>query len=287
MNIFIVDLKKYLVSSKFLTGVLMMVLLCLLADAPSVTAREPLSVLDEIVKMRREIWLDKGIVFCSEQIWYNFDNSLWYNIVLPIIAAFPIVYSFSDEWFGDNYIMTLSRCGYGKYTVSKCASAFVTGAFTAFCAVALFGIITAAVFPSVSDYGEGSVWNYNSSYNSPISAMLAKMVNHTLVCGMYACSAILMCLILKDKFFTLSIFMVINYFSVKLEIEYQLSQDLTIEKNRALRALFPSCQTELHSIIPDNMHISFYWYALFALFFCIVIGAISYFIIRRRYKYAS
>lgn len=287
MNMFIVDLKKYIASSKFFIGIIIMVLLCLLANAPLVSARDPLSVMDEIVRMRKDVWLDQGTQFCFENIWFNFDNSLWYVIVLPIIAAFPVVYTFSDEWFGDNYIMTLSRCGYGKYTFSKCASAFATGFLTAACGIAVFGIITAGVFPSLSDFGDGEKLLYDHAYNSFWHSMLAKAVNHALVCGIYACAAVLVCLILKDKFFTLSIFMVINYFSKKLEIKYMLTKDMSVEKNRALRALFPSCQTSLHSVIPDNMHISFYWYALFTAVFCTFIGVLSYFIIRRRYKYAA
>lgn len=287
MNAFIVNLKKYVFSSEFLISITLMVLLCLLADAPLVSARDPLSVLDEIVKMRREVWLKNGSQFCYESIWFNFDNSLWYGIVLPIIAAFPIVYNFSDEWFSDNYIMTLSRCGYGKYAVSKCASAFVTGILTAVCGIAIFGIITAGVFPSLSDYGEGEELMYDLYYSSYWHSMLAKVVNHALVCGIYACLAILVCLILKDKFFTLSIFMVINYFSKKLDARYYITHDMSVEKNRALRAMFPSCQTNLHHLIPDNMHISFYWYALFSVGLCIIICVLSYFIIRRRYKYAA
>ena len=81
--------------------------------------------------------------------------------------------------------------------------------------------------------------------------------------------------------------MVINYFSKKLEIKYMLTKDMSVEKNRALRALFPSCQTSLHYEIPNNIHISFYWYALFTAVFCTIIGVLSYFIIRRRYKYAA
>ena len=59
MKAFWVDLKKNILSPNFIISVLLMALLCLLADAPTVSAREPLSILDEIVKMRKEIWLEK------------------------------------------------------------------------------------------------------------------------------------------------------------------------------------------------------------------------------------
>ena len=62
MKAFWVDLKKNILSPNFIISVLLMALLCLLADAPTVSAREPLSILDEIVKMRKEIWLEKGMV---------------------------------------------------------------------------------------------------------------------------------------------------------------------------------------------------------------------------------
>ena len=76
MNAFWVDLKKNILSPNFIISVLLMALLCLLADAPTVSAREPLSILDEIVKMRKEIWLEKGSEFSSISVLYHFDNSI-------------------------------------------------------------------------------------------------------------------------------------------------------------------------------------------------------------------
>ncbi|MCM1228255.1 MAG: hypothetical protein NC320_12705 [Clostridium sp.] len=287
MNAFLVDLRKNVVSPKFLISVLLMTMLCLMADAPQVSAREPLSVFDEIVKMRKEIWLDKGIDFSSASIFYQFDNSLWYSIVLPIIAAFPIVYNFSDEWFGDNYIMTLSRCGYKKYTFSKLSVAFITGFLVAVVGIAVFGIIVTFIFPSANDFIDGGSWNYDYAYTSPLYAMTAKVFNNAIVCGTYAFMAIFICLILKDKFFTLSIFMVINYFSMKLNIKFSNSVSLSNSKSRAIKALFPDDQINIYSIFPNELHISFYWYAAIILVIYLIITTVSFFLIKRRYTHAS
>lgn len=287
MKAFYVDLKKNIFSPNFIISILLMVLLCLLADAPTVSARDPLSILDEIIKMRKEIWFDRGTDFSSSAISYRFDSSLWYNMVLPIIAAFPVVYNFSDEWFGDNYIMTLSRCGYKKYTFAKFSAAFITGFSVAVIGIAVFTIIVSGIFPSLDEFGEGASWYYDSAYESARYAIAAKVMNNSLVCGMYAFLALFVCLILKDKFFTLSIFMVINYFSTKLDVKFMNSVSLSENKNRALRALFPNNQTLVYSIFPNELNISFYWYIAIVLFIYAVISLSSFLLIKRRYKYAS
>lgn len=253
-------------------------MLCLLSDAPTVSAREPFSVFDEIVKLRNDVWMKQGYSFSSEAIFANFDNSLWYVIVLPIISAFPIVYNFSDEWFGDNYIMTLSRVGYKKYVFGKLLSAFLTGALTAIIGIMVYGAIVYGIFPSADSF---------DSERIAIYLIIAKIINNALVCGMYAALSILVCLVLKDKFFTLSIFMVLNYFSSKLEIKYQNAVDMSLEKNRFIAGIFPSRHTSLYYVIPENVHISFYWYVVFVIAALTATAIISYCIIRRRYKYAA
>lgn len=287
MKSFMVDLKKNILSPNFIISILLMTFLCLLADAPNVSAREPLSVFDEIVKMRRAIWLDKGTDFSSISIFYHFDNSLWFNIVLPIIAAFTVVYHFSDEWFGDNYILTLYRSGYKKYTFAKLSAAFITGFLVALIGLSIFGLIILNVFPSINEFGDGAFWYYDSAYSSAYSAVIAKIINTSSVCGAYAFLSLFVCLLLKDKFFTLSLFMVVNYFSVKLDVKFMNSVSLADSKNRALRGFFPNNQTLLYSIIPNEFNISFYWYLGVVWLLFIVTTILSFLIIRRRYKYAS
>lgn len=278
MKTFLTDLKKNIFSPKFLFSFLILTMLCLLSDAPTVSARQPFSVFDEIVKFRRDVWMKQGYLFSSEAIFVNFDNSLWYVIVLPIISAFPIVYNFSDEWFGDNYIMTLSRVGYKKYVFGKLFSAFITGALTAVIGIMLYGAIVYSIFPPADSF---------DSEGTSQSLIIAKIINNALVCGMYAALSILVCLVLKDKFFTLSIFMILNYFSLKLEIKFQNTADMSLEKNRLISGLFPSRHTSLYYIIPENIYISFYWYAVFIAAALTVTAIISYCVIRRRYKYAA
>lgn len=286
MNSILVDLRKNIISPNFVLSVLLMMLLCLLSDAPTVSAREPLSVLDEIVKMRKEIWIEEGVRFSAQAIVYNFNNSIWYSVVLPIIASFPVLYNFSDEWFGDNYIMTLSRCGYGKFTISKLLSAFITGIMTTFIGIAIFGIIVSLIFPQADNLNEKSMI-FDSAYLSYKSALTAKIINNSIVCGIYASLSIFVCLVLKDKFFTLSVFMVLNYFSMKLNNKFTLSVSMAEESNRAKKAFFPDEQVNIYSIFPNYLHISFYWYVVCILVIFIIISLLSYVMIRRRYKYAS
>lgn len=282
------DIKKNIYSPKFLISIFLVFLLCLLSDAPSVSARVPLSVLDEIVKMRREIWLEKGIRFSAPSVFFGFDYSIWYSVILPVIAAFPVIYNFSDEWFGDNYIMTLSRSGYKKYTIGKFLSAFITGFMTSILGLLLFGITVSLIFPSVNEFANAEQLYLNGAYAEPAKAIAAKVINNSLICGFYAVFAIFQCLIIKDKFFSLSVLMVINYFSMKLEIKFMNSEAfLNNEETRWLRIFFPNCQKDMYYFFPDYFDISFYYYIPIVVSLCFGISAISFYIIKRRYRYGS
>lgn len=282
------DIKKNIYSPKFLISIFLVFLLCLLSDAPSVSARVPLSVLDEIVKMRREIWLEKGVRFSAPSVFFGFDYSIWYSVILPVIAAFPVIYNFSDEWFGDNYIMTLSRSGYKKYTIWKFLSAFITGFMTAILGLLLFGITVSLIFPSVNEFENAEQLYLNGAYAEPAKAIAAKVINNSLICGFYAVFAIFLCLIIKDKFFSLSVLMVINYFSMKLEIKFMNSEAfLNNEEIRWLRIFFPNCQKDMYYFFPDYFDISFYYYIPIVISLCLGISAISFYLIKRRYRYGS
>ncbi len=282
------DIKKNIYSPKFLISIFLVFLLCLLSDAPSVSARVPLSVLDEIVKMRREIWLEKGIRFSAPSVFFGFDYSIWYSVILPVIAAFPVIYNFSDEWFGDNYIMTLSRSGYKKYTIGKFLSAFITGFMTAILGLLLFGITVSLIFPSVNEFANAEQLYLNGAYAEPAKAIAAKVINNSLICGFYAVFAIFLCLIIKDKFFSLSVLMVINYFSMKLEIKFMNSEAfLNNEEIRWLRIFFPNCQKDMYYFFPDYFNISFCYYIPIVVLLCLGISVISFYLIKRRYRYGS
>lgn len=282
------DIKKNIYSTKFLISIFLIFLLCLLSDAPSVSARVPLSVLDEIVKMRREVWLEKGVRFSAPSVFFGFDCSIWYSVILPVIAAFPVIYNFSDEWFGENYIMTLSRNGYKKYTIGKILSAFITGFMTAILGLLLFGITVSLIFPSVNEFANAEQLYLNGSYAEPLKAIAAKVINNSLICGFYAVSAIFLCLVIKDKFFSLSILMVINYFSMKLEIKFLNSEIfLDNESIRWLRIFFPNSQKDMYSFLPDYLGISFYYYIAVIAVMSVVLGILSFYLIKRRYRYGS
>lgn len=282
------DIKKNIYSPKFLISIFLVFLLCLLSDAPSVSARVPLSVLDEIVKMRREIWLEKGIRFSAPSVFFGFDYSIWYSVILPVIAAFPVIYNFSDEWFGDNYIMTLSKSGYKKYTIGKFLSAFITGFMTSILGLLLFGITVSLIFPSVNEFANAEQLYLNGAYAEPAKAIASKVLNNSLICGFYAVSAIFLCLIIKDKFFSLSVLMVINYFSMKLEIKFYNSElFMNNEEIRWLRIFFPNCQKDMYYFFPDYFDISFYYYIPIVVLLCLGISVISFYLIKRRYRYGS
>lgn len=285
MKVLFIDIKKSIISPKFLFGVILILLLCLLSDAPSVSSRNPMSVLDEIVRMRRSVWLEKGSGFCNLNIIYNFNRSVWYPIVLPVIAAFPAVYSFCDEWFGENYFMTLSRCGYKKYAFSKTVSSFFSGFCMFLGGLLLFSLISFVIFPQQSEYKNMNL--HFENYRTFEEIIVSKIINNAVLCGLYSVVSMMICLILRDKFFTLSLLMVIQYFSTKLDVKFQNYQ---MEHNTPhmlkYRILFPDQHGNLYSLLP-SYGIPFYWYLCFVLVVMICVMYCIYFIIRRRYKNAS
>lgn len=285
MKTLFTDIRKNIIAPKFIFGVVLILLLCLLSDAPTVSARNPMSVFDEIVRMRRSLWIDNGSNFCNLNIIYNFNNSTWYPIILPVVSSFPAVYSFYDEWFSDNYFMTLPRYGYKKYAFSKTISSFISGVCVFLGGLLLFSLVVTIVFPHQNEY-ENVNFYYLQSYKTFGGIITAKIINNCVLCGLYSVISMIICLIVKEKFFTLSFIMVIQYFSWQIHVKfshYFFEHNLDMLK---YDIFFPDQHDNLYNLMP-NYNISFWWYICYAFVVVVLIMLCIYFIIRRRYRNAS
>lgn len=285
MKIFNVDLKKNILSPKFLAGVFLIFFLCLLSDAPIISSRNPLSVFDEIIKYRYEYWLKNGAQFCNLSIIYNFDNSLWYSIVLPVIATFPIICNLNDELTSNNYMMVLSRCGYTKYIFSKILSAFATGVFVIIIGLSIYSTVILITFPSINEYTDKSQLFFCEEYSNIFQALYFKVLNNSLLCGEYGAFSIFLYLLLSDNFYTMIVMLLINYFSMKIEAKFINNTELFLENsNYKFQVLFPNAQTNMYIYIPSYYNISFYWYIVITSTFIVIFSLLSFYLLRRIYK---
>ena len=215
MKVFIVDLKKNILSPQFIISVFVFLLLFLLSDAPLISPRNPMSVLDEIVRFRKDKWIEKGTEFFYLNILFRFDNSLWYSIVLPVLSSFSALYSFKNEWFTDSYVFTLSRYGYKQFAFSKMLASFFTGLLSFLCGILLFLMITYLIFPKAESFGDSITLSFN------YHLFCDKIICNAILCGMYGMLSILLLLLIKDYFFTLCLYVVIEYFSMRAENKLQ------------------------------------------------------------------
>ena len=281
MKVFIVDLKKNILSPQFIISVFVFLLLFLLSDAPLISPRNPMSVLDEIVRFRKDKWIEKGTEFFYLNILFRFDNSLWYSIVLPVLSSFSALYSFKNEWFTDSYVFTLSRYGYKQFAFSKMLASFFTGLLSFLCGILLFLMITYLIFPKADSFGDSITLSFN------YHLFCDKIICNAILCGMYGMLSILFLLLIKDYFFTLCLYVVIEYFSMRAENKLQ---NMIMEEqweNRTLLLLFPNRFNDMYYLIPDYTNISFYWYIPLTAVIGAIMALIALILIKRRYKYCE
>lgn len=281
MKILFVDLKKSIFSPQFLISILLFLLLFLLSDAPSLSVKNPMSVLDEIVRFRREKWIEGGTSFYSASILYHFDNSLWYSILLPVLSSISALYTFKSEWFSDSYIFSLSRSGYKKFTISKSVASFMTGTLSFLCGILIYAAIVCSIFPSIKDFGENAVSSFD------LHMFIDKIINNALLCGICGVSSLLFMLIIKDDFFTICLYVAIEYFSMKCEIKFMNSEKFVERNNKQLLVFFPSRFKDIYWLFPKSIHISFYWYLIIVTMLAVIICVFTYIFIKRRYNYGE
>ncbi len=208
MNSFIANFKRAM-SAKAVFTALIVAGLCFCSSAITGENSPP-----TIAEFMADTSRYNNIYFHNVAVW--FDNSFWFNIILPVILSFPAVSDFYAEWFGGGYYSNISRQSVIKYAASKSA-AYSLSAMLCFLTGGLIYLLAAAVFvPSAG--AELVVAFYPNGF---ADFLTGKLLNYTAVCGIYPVFCVALLIIIKEKFLCLSVPLITNYITAHIGVDLQ------------------------------------------------------------------
>ena len=235
INVVRQDLNKTVFSIGFLSCVIATAILCTTAVIhidPS-TSRE-FTVFEMLLKFDREFLLTD--VSFSSVIVFTKALSNYFFMFAPIIAALPFISIYLTERNSGYIRMTIARTGKFRYYFSKLVTAFIGGGLGIIIGLAIFGIATVILFPSLSEFSaediEYGMYMYNSgnsiisnaylSFGAPAIAVL-ELISVFLFSGMSAMMAYILSSFIRNKYLVLCIPFLIVYIHNSIESKLFIS----------------------------------------------------------------
>lgn len=216
---------------------------------------------------------------CQDAVNY-FDGSYWFYIVLPVILSAPAVSDFFGEWFSGRFYLNLCRRSVRGYAVSKTLAYSLNSVLSFAAGLILFIIPVMIIFPDeLPDtllvlYPEG-FW----------SAMLPRFLNTAAVTAVYPLFAVIITILIKEKFLALSIPMLLNYVAAQLgsALSVKAFADDRPDLNKIV-GLLPYFQSTQYISFENTFGMPLYiWYSAWGLCF-VLLAAAFYFLIKRRVR---
>ena len=249
--------------------------LCFFSHEPSFTA-EPSTLL--------ELTIDKikvgSTVYSYQDVIGWFDNSMWFYVILPVILSLPAVSDLSAEWFSSGYYFNIHRQSVFGYAAAKSLAYSLCSVICFLAGVMVFIVSALLVFPSAD--AETISLLYPDGFWLHI---LSRLLNSLALAATYPLICILAVILIKEKFLSLSIPMLINYMtsliSSNLLILTYRHEEPFYEK---LAMLTPFMQSRQYGSFERVYGLPiFVWYLAWAVFLALLVTAF-YFLVKRRSK---
>lgn len=189
---FFTDFKKTL-NGKTVLAILLTALLCFFSTYETGETNPP-TVAECLIELLKTSETKRHLT--AFNMLNSFDGGFWFYIILPVILSIPSVSVFYDEW-GSGYYFNIHRCGIFSYSLAK-ALAYSLNAFLCFAVgAAFFALPIVLVFPCEAEEN--------------LSLILLDFLNTAAVAAAYPLIAVELLILIKEKFFALSIPMLLNY----------------------------------------------------------------------------
>lgn len=189
---FFTDFKKTL-NGKTVLAILLTALLCFFSTYETGETNPP-TVAECLIELLKTSETKRHLTALN--MLSSYDSGFWFYIILPVILSIPSVSVFYDEW-GSGYYFNIHRCGIFSYSLAK-ALAYSLNAFLCFAVgAAFFALPIVLVFPCEAEEN--------------LSLILLDFLNTAAVAAAYPLIAVELLILIKEKFFALSIPMLLNY----------------------------------------------------------------------------
>lgn len=231
------DLRRNIISIPFLCSVFLMVLMFLLGPCPLSMGGNPnsLTVISAIFR-GRQLWESSG-EYSAQMIFNCFMGYRWFTIILPLIVSLPGIVSFCDEYASGYKRFYMIRMSKKSYAISKAVSSWVTGILIAILSVMFFALLVHIIFPDVSRYPGffddincyGSFYRMANMYIGDSATVkgrvwiaLVETSCLAITCGLYSILSLCIAVLVKNKFLSLCIPVIVFYFGEKINNAYDM-----------------------------------------------------------------
>ena len=156
---------------------------------------------------------------CSDLVAARFDFHTLFTILLPIIASFPALKTFLQH--NDAIRRTvLIRTSKRSYKAGIFVTTFLSGMVISFIGIMLYVITAFSAFPPISSFGNAELTEMYGGASGLMADLFKKTANFCVVAGIFSVFTIIVCAAVRDKFFSLTLPVMIQYISMKIYIFY-------------------------------------------------------------------
>ncbi len=146
-KLILTELKKSVCSPLFALAVLAYLVLLLCTTATVGTVNEE-NLLQMLLHNGDVQWLETDS-YAWINIWSRVLHGNYHNLFLPMLAAFPSVFPFCDEYSSGYYRFSVVRTTRHKWIQTQCIAAVITGWLVVLLGIGLIAAVCFAAFPSV------------------------------------------------------------------------------------------------------------------------------------------
>lgn len=259
------------ISGKFWLAVGITVLLCASSRFQGDPNNTDLTVLQAYFSYSGAELLQLGESASAYQTFVGFRDMEWFVVALPLIAAFPTIYDFAEQWFGGSYYQLISRKSRFRYAAESLVKAALSGFGAMTMGIFLYAALISIKFPPLKAYQLNpeesmTAMAYGATDLERWSYFL-KAVFHT---GLLAAVAAMFCtvlvIVLKDRFLAVSLPVLAEYFSIKLSGIYTTHlyekygfSEIPV-KERVIELLMPSNHLYCSHTFQRTYGMSYGWY---------------------------
>lgn len=266
---------KRISMGKILLSVFIVTALCFFSHPPAYTANPPTLIELSVTALKGE-----NLIYTYQDIIGWFDNSAWFYIILPVILSFPALSDFYEEWFGGGYYLNLSRQQVLSYVLSKSLACSLWAVICFAAGLTLFILPVLLLFPGADPEIAAAIYPEGFFIH-----ILSRMLNSSALAAAYPLICVISLILIKQKFLSLSIPMLINYLTMQagtnLLIQSVRQEDPFYEK---LAMLMPAMQNNQYGSFERVYGLPiFVWYIAWAAFYLLLMAAL-YFLVKRRLK---
>lgn len=193
-----------------------------------------------------------------------FDESPWFSVAAPVITAMPALAVYVQN-AQNTRRQILVRMNKRVYSSGLFWSAFLTGFLIALIGILLYASVVFSAFPRISDFPDDAEFInavYGSSSSVRFYALMKKVINCCIICGVFPILTLIAYQLLHDRFLAMTLPMMVQYVSLKASIMFGawLYSDESLYSNgwlNFIQLLFPSNCMLHHYYWEGILHLPF------------------------------